>query len=216
MNPRTHLVAQLRALIETVRTADLEEAASAGVDLGEIASQLQTLASQLLPHTVDAEPTQVGLRREIGRMNFDRARHITDGGILDIFPYSPIIGELNPVAPPLSFWRDGSTVRGSGRIPTSLNGPPASVHGGLVAAILDELLGMAAVVAGVGGFTGTLTVRYLRPTPIATDLDLRAQVESVDGRKVMVTGQIASEGQVCATAEATFIRPNFATQPDPI
>ena len=209
MNPGTHLVAQLRALIETIRTSDLEQAQAAGVDIDQIAAHLQAHSAALAPYTVDAIPTQIGLRHETARIDPDIVRSFTDGAVLDLFPYSPITGLLNPVAPPLRLWRDGSSVRGTGRVPTSLNGPPSAVHGGVVAAILDELLGMAAVAAGIGGFTGTLTVRYLRPTPIASDLDLEARVESMDGRKVIATGQISSDGEVCATAEATFIRPNM-------
>lgn len=209
MDSSSQLVAELRALIETVRTTDLEQAQANGIDLVQLAAQLAAHTSALAPYTVDAIPTQIGLRHEIARVGLDRIRSFADGEVLDLFPYSPITGALNPVAPPIEMWRDGASVRGRGQIPTSLNGPPAGVHGGFVAAVLDELLGMAAVVSLQGGFTGTLTVRYLRPTPIGTDLDLEGHVQSVDGRKVIVTGQIAiaGDGQVCATAEATFIRP---------
>ena len=36
-------------------------------------------------------------------------------------------------------------------------GPPDSVHGGIIAAVFDEVLSMANVVTGKAGFTGTLT-----------------------------------------------------------
>ncbi len=211
MEASTKLVAALRELIETVRTCDLEQAQGDGVDIAELASRIESHSRELTPYVVDAAPAQGGLRNESPRVDFDQIRDVADGAILDIFPYSPLIGVLNPVAPPISLWRDGATVRGCGRIPTAMNGPPAAVHGGFVAAVLDELLGMAAIVAGLGGFTGTLTVRYLRPTPLNTDLDLEARVDSSEGRKVHVSGQISAEGPegtyVCATAEATFIRP---------
>jgi len=207
MDPHTHLVAKLRALIEAVRTSDLDQAQANGIDLNAIADSVQSHTAQLTPYAVHSAPMQIGLRHEVIRVDPARIAAHADGEVLDIFPYSPITGALNPVAPPIRMWRDGSTVRGAGRIPTSLNGPPSAVHGGFVAAVLDELLGMAGVVAGIGGFTGTLTVRYLKPTPIGIDLDLEAHVQSVDGRKVTVTGQIAARGEVCATAEAIFIRP---------
>jgi len=211
MKPSTQLVAALRALIETVRTSDLDQAQANGVDLADLAAHVESHTRALAPYTVDAVRTQIGLRHEVARVDPGRLRSFADGEVLDFFPHSPITGELNPVAPPMKMWRDGSTVRGSGRIPTALNGPPAAVHGGFVAAVLDELLGMAAVVAGIGGFTGTLTVRYLKPTPIGAALDLAARVESSEGRKVTVTGEISADGPegkyVCATAEAIFIRP---------
>ncbi|CAN5587596.1 hypothetical protein BH10ACT2_BH10ACT2_15820 [soil metagenome] len=207
MDPSTQLVAAVRALIDTVRTSDLAEAEANGVDLAELALRIQSHISELAPHVVQSVPTQIGLRHAVSGLGAERFARIADGVVLDIFPYSPITGLLNPVAPPMQLWPDGSVVRGSGRIPTSLNGPPAGVHGGFVAAVLDELLGAAAVVAGLGGFTGTLTVRYLKLTPLDTDLDLAARVEASEGRKVIVTGEISANGEVCATAEATFIRP---------
>lgn len=207
MNPSTQLVAELRALLEAIRTSDLDQAQVDGVDLRSIAANLQTHTAALMPYTVDFARTQRGLREQCERTDPDVIASYPDGAVLDFWPYSPITGALNPVAPPFRLWRDGSTVRGGGQVPTSLNGPPSGVHGGFVAAILDELLGMAGVVAGAGGFTGTLTVRYLKLTPIGVDLDLEAHVQSVDGRKVTTTGSISANGEVCATAEAIFIRP---------
>ncbi len=207
MNPSTHLVAQLRALMEAVRTSDLDQAQANGVDLDGIAADLQSHTSALTPFAVDWTRTQTGLRHDTVRVDLELASAFPEGEVLDLWPYSPVTGELNPVAPPIRMWRDGATVRGSGQIPTSLNGPPDGVHGGFVAAVLDELLGLAAVVAGVGGFTGTLAVRYLKPTPIGVDLDFEAHVQSVDGRKVTTSGSVSANGEACATAEAIFIRP---------
>ena len=207
MNPSTQLVAELRALLEAIRTSDLERARANGVDLGTIAANLQTHTRALMPYAVDFERTQRGLRPEGVRTDPGLIDAYADGEVLAFWPYSPITGELNPVAPPFRMWRDGSTVRGTGQVPTSLNGPPSGVHGGFVAAILDELLGLAGFVAGTGGFTGTLSVRYLKLTPLGVDLDLEARVQSVDGRKVTTTGSISANGEVCATAEAIFIRP---------
>ena len=64
------------------------------------------------------------------------------------------------------------------------------VHGGIIALLFDELLGMANVCTGVGGFTGTLSVRYERPTPLHGELELEGTVESVEGRKVTSVGTI--------------------------
>ncbi|MCE9622592.1 MAG: PaaI family thioesterase [Actinomycetia bacterium] len=207
MNPSSHLVAKLRALLEAVRTSDLDQAQANGVDLDGIAADLHSHTDALTPFSVDGMRAQFGLREEDVRTDPDRIKRYADGEIVDLWPYSPITGDLNPVAPPIRMWRDGTGVRGAGRIPTSLNGPPNGVHGGFVAAALDELLGLAGVVAGAGGFTGTLTVRYLKLTPIDTDLDFEAHVQSVDGRKVTTTGSVSANGELCATAEAIFIRP---------
>ena len=47
-------------------------------------------------------------------------------------------------------------------------GPAGGVHGGVLAASFDEILGIAQMAAGVAGYTGTLEVRYLAVTPLHT------------------------------------------------
>jgi acyl dehydratase len=58
--------------------------------------------------------------------------------------------------------------------------------------------------------TGSLTVRYHRPTPLNRDLDLRATLQDSAGRKTLVTGDMLLDGEVTATCEALFIRPRTA------
>ena len=40
----------------------------------------------------------------------------------------------------------------------------------MIAETFDEMLGAANIVAGNPGMTGTLTIRYRKPTPLRTDL----------------------------------------------
>jgi len=123
-----------------------------------------------------------------------------------MFPYSPVCGWLNPLAVPATWARDGDGVRGTVRMPVAYNGPPGFVHGGIIAEVFDEVLGTLAVMHGIGGFTGTLTVRYRSPTPILVDLDLTARVDRTEGRKAFIVGELRHEGRLCAEAEGIFIR----------
>jgi acyl-coenzyme A thioesterase PaaI-like protein len=54
--------------------------------------------------------------------------------------------------------------------------------------------------------TGTLTVRYLKPTPNEIPITLRAQVVEMKGRKSTLTCQVYAEGIKTAEAEGIFIR----------
>jgi acyl-coenzyme A thioesterase PaaI-like protein len=117
-----------------------------------------------------------------------------------------VVGPLNPIAPPLSFVFDGERLHGTGPLPAAYVGPPGTVHGGVVAMVLDELLGAVNACLGLGAFTGTLSIRYERPTPIATDLELESWVERTEGRKVFTVGTISAGGEVTARAEGVFIR----------
>jgi acyl-coenzyme A thioesterase PaaI-like protein len=104
-------------------------------------------------------------------------------------------------------WIEGDRAYGRVRCGYAYEGPPGHIHGGFVAAILDQFLGMAQLAGGLPGMTGTLKVRYLQPTPLNTDLDLVAQVELLEGRKTRVTGEIRNGDTVTAIGEGLFIRP---------
>lgn len=122
-----------------------------------------------------------------------------------VMPYSPISGRHNPIAPELKMWRDGDGVRGEAIFSPLYAGPPDSVHGGIIAAVFDELLSMANVVSGSAGFTGTLSIRYHRKTPLETPVELWAVCTSNSGRKQVTRGEMRVNGEVTASAEGLFI-----------
>ncbi len=206
-------VDQLRRLIEIARTVDYDDAAAAGVDLAPLVASLDDVAGALDPHVVHGElRTQAVLHlAELA----ERADTVAEGSLPDvsgdlpeeIFRYSPVIGPLNPIAPPFRFWFEDGVVHGEGRFTTAYNGPPAGTHGGLVAAAMDELLGLTGVMTGNHGFTGTLSIRYERLSPLNEDLTMQARVERTEGRKTFITGEIMHDGQVTARAEGIFITP---------
>jgi acyl-coenzyme A thioesterase PaaI-like protein len=124
-------------------------------------------------------------------------------------PYSPVIGVVNPVAPPLVVRAlEDRSVEGRVTMRAIHEGPPGAVHGGWVAALLDQMLGHANAAAGAHGMTAELTIRYRRPTPYGVALLLRARTDSVDGRQVRCSGEVEADGVVTAEATALFIRPS--------
>ena len=86
-------------------------------------------------------------------------------------------------------------------------GPPGAVHGGIVAAYLDEILGGAVVRAtGRAAVTGELTVRYVKPVPSETPLLGRGALVADQGRFIDVEGSLEelATGRVVATARGRF------------
>ena len=79
------------------------------------------------------------------------------------------------------------------------------MHGGVVAELFDELLGLANIAVGEGAMTGTLKIRYNRPTPLLAPLELVARNTGRDGRKVFAWGGIYHDGELTAEAEGIFI-----------
>jgi len=121
------------------------------------------------------------------------------------FDHSPMIGIANPLAPPIRLAVLGNKVEGRVTFGVAYEGPPGHVHGGFLAAAFDEVLGMAQSLTGNPGMTGTLTIRYRRPTPLLTELVFEAYVDRVEGRKIFTHGTLSANGQLTAEADGLFI-----------
>ena len=95
---------------------------------------------------------------------------------------SPLSGEFNPIAPPVVYEYGENSITATVRFHESYQGPPACVHGGMVAALLDDALGRTRHLTGRHCVTGGLNITYKRPTPINADLTVEARIESIHER----------------------------------
>lgn len=141
------------------------------------------------------------LRRSLGH-----SEAATAGDVGAFFDQSPLIGLANPLAPPITIAQSGE--RGavaSVRFGSAYEGPPGCVHGGYVAAAFDEVLGFVQSLSGNPGFTGKLTIRYRNPTPLHTELRVRATLLRSEGRKNFTEARLMAGDTLCAEAEAVFI-----------
>lgn len=118
-----------------------------------------------------------------------------------------VAGLSNPLNPGFNMWIEGDKALGKVNCGYAYEGPPGHIHGGYIAAIFDQFLGMAQLIGKKPGMTGTLTTRYLKPTPLNTDLDLEAEVTVLEGRKTLVKGKIMNGEIVTATCEGLFVQP---------
>ncbi|ORW49267.1 thioesterase [Mycobacterium paraense] len=123
------------------------------------------------------------------------------------------IGLGNPIAPPLIIHHDGGGRCWSEFIlGPAYEGPPKLVHGGVSALVLDHMLGEAAS-EGLSKprFTGTITVKYLRGTPLGP-LRSEAWIEGREGVKVFARGTISDASGVTVEADGVFIEPSWARE----
>ncbi len=124
--------------------------------------------------------------------------------------FSPVSGKSNPVSPCLDMVKlDDGSVSGSVVFTPAFEGPPGHVHGGVLAAAFDEILGLVQLATGNPGMTGRISVHYRRPTPLGVEVRFVGRIESVSGRKINCVGEslVFHEGQWVTTAqsEALFI-----------
>jgi len=96
---------------------------------------------------------------------------------------------------------------------------PGYVYGGLIASLVDchgTGTASAAAYRAAGRAMGTepplrfvtasLKVDYLRPTPLGVPLEVRGKVETLSGRKVVVSATVSAGGQVCARGEVVAVQ----------
>jgi len=162
-------------------------------EFGDMAAQLEELAGRLEGYEQDT----------LFRLSSGSP------GAEGITPFSPTTGRLHPFSPPVRLTVVGPHVEGVVTFGAAFEGPPGHVHGGFVAAVLDELLGMTTAVQQLAGMTGRLTVRYRKPTPLHTELRVVSEVKRVDGRKIHVEGRIELDGEVLAEADGLFLTVDF-------
>ncbi len=184
---KRRLSAAMRRVIERLVTTEAPEE-----ELRTAANRLERYADQLA-----ARPQNF--------VTWGNPESSTAGSVGGFFDLSPLIGQANPLAPPIRLWVDGDRVRGAARFGWAYQGPPAHLHGGFVAALFDEALGMAQSLSGNPGMTGTLTVRYRKPTPLYRDLTIEAWVDRVEGRKIFTTSRLYCDDTLLAEAEAIFV-----------
>lgn len=121
---------------------------------------------------------------------------------------SALSGKFNALAPPLVVdpGPDPQVFRCRTRLGIGWGGADGVVHGGVVAKIMDMCFGAAGGLNGTPGVTGTLTVRYERPTPLHVELVFESWAERVEGRKVFVAGRVLDGDQTVATATGIMIQ----------
>jgi acyl-coenzyme A thioesterase PaaI-like protein len=183
------LAQSVRRLIDaTIRTkVDVETLAAVKNKIDWAAEQL---SSSLMPGSFGVQQTSDGQSTALGNV---------------------VIGARNPVAPPLVVHHDADgLVWADFVLGAAYEGPPGHVHGGVCALILDHVLGATAHQPGKPAMTGTLTVRYLRETPLGRPLRAQAHVERIDGAKTFAVGYIADADDVTVQAEGVFIHPRAA------
>jgi acyl-coenzyme A thioesterase PaaI-like protein len=185
---RRRLAASVRALVTAVLTSERV----ADATLSEAAAAIDALVDR-----VNAEEPNPGVR--------DRREGTHDAYI----PRSPVIGATNPISPPLTFDVVGSRIVGDVTFGPAYEGPPGYVHGGVIALVFDEVLGMVNIHSAHPGMTAWLTVKYRRPTPLFTPVKVEAWTDRVEGRKAIAKGRMTVDVAVTAEVEGLFVAPNM-------
>ena len=116
-------------------------------------------------------------------------------------------GEANPAGLKLAFTKTGDRVEAHAAFGLDHAGWERVVHGGVVAAALDEAMGWAmSLLVGKNGVTISLNVRYRRPVEVDRRLVLSARVKEETATRVLLEAEITDEqGRRLASAEGEWV-----------
>ena len=122
----------------------------------------------------------------------------------------------NPDGLQLKFLRAENEVIGRYTVPDRFHGAPGIAHGGIMATVLDEYSCAAAVfLRGTRVVTGELSIRYERPCPVETPLEIRARVaDDSHSRYLVIEAEVTADDEVLVRSKGKFF-PQEVEQPVP-
>lgn len=195
-HPRTRAAASLRRLGHALSRHEADESL-----LERVAAAADRVADDL-----EATPPRSRDLVEIKRRMFEV--DVADGDRVVHFDECFVSGPWNPLGIAIDVHRDGEDAVARVALGPAYEGAPGRSHGGIVAAIFDDVLGYLLTFTRTPAFTGELTVRYLAATPIEQPLEFRSRVVRREGRKLFCEAEARiaeGEGELVATATAVFI-----------
>lgn len=174
--------------------------------------RIRDTASDLASEVETADPRPNALLAGGPRAFLDR----TDGPNVG-FPDGLVTGRANPMGFGAVMRREADEAVLTVTLGSAFEGAPGRAHGGVVATLIDETMGMVLHIVGTPAFTGRLTVNYRAPTPLHQPLEARSRLAHRDGRKLWITAELRQGETLLADADSVFIAvgPNqfFPTAP---
>jgi len=122
-----------------------------------------------------------------------------------LFADSVVSGDSNPMGINAKLWREGEVAFIEATLEKAFEGAPGRAHGGMVAALIDETMGLVMSIQGVVAFTVQLDVSYRAPTPIFRPIVAKAWLDHVERRKLFITCEVRDGDAICAEAKGIFV-----------
>ncbi len=141
---------------------------------------------------------------------------IGDTGVLEVRPAGTgdpfsvmadraVAGRANPTAAEIDVRYDGEEAVATVTFGAAFEGAPGRAHGGIVAAVFDDVTGYVLRVAGTPAFTGRIAITYHAPTPIGVPLEFRSRLAGREGRRLVITADCRRRRDLIASCEATYV-----------
>jgi uncharacterized protein (TIGR00369 family) len=98
-------------------------------------------------------------------------------------------------------------VHGTFRLPGRYEGPPAHVHGGIIALLIDEAMGKLNRPEEIVALTAEMSIQYVRPVPLRKKITIEAYPTEHNGRNYWRECTIRDEaGRLLARGKGRFVK----------
>ena len=115
-----------------------------------------------------------------------------------------VCGKDNPVGLKMVFSYPENTARADFRLPVHFEGYDQIIHGGIVAAILDEAMAKVILHNNIKAVTVTITIDYKKPLNPDTDYRVTGTILDIKRKIIETAAEITGQDGVYARAEAKF------------
>jgi acyl-coenzyme A thioesterase PaaI-like protein len=166
---------------------------------------LSSIAEQVEAWLPNVE-ANAGRSRSVETMKRHMFERPAEGEPIGTFPDCVVSGEANPMGLDVQFFRQGDEAVSRVVLGPAFEGAPNRAHGGVVAAVFDDLMGFVLTIHEAPAYTAELTVRYRRPTPVGEEIEFRARLVSRKGRRLHIEAQATDHaGTKIAESTGLFI-----------
>jgi acyl-coenzyme A thioesterase PaaI-like protein len=170
--------------------------------------QLRDVAGRLrdLVEIVRSAPARSPMTRVDGIKGFQHAVAGSEPAVKHrLLSDSIVSGGANPLGLGAELWREDDSAFMRVTLGKAFEGAPGRAHGGILAALLDETMGLVNAMSGVLAYTVQLDITYLAPAPIDEPITSHATMVTRDGRKITVEGVVEAGELTIARATGLFI-----------
>ncbi|MCK4385698.1 MAG: PaaI family thioesterase [candidate division Zixibacteria bacterium] len=124
-----------------------------------------------------------------------------------------ICGDKNPFGLNVEFYQKNDKVVGEYIVSDHFQGYKNILHGGILSALLDEVMIKSILAQDILTLTCEIKVRFRKPVKIGQRLFLEGKPTENKGRILLAEGKIRNEdGEIVATAEGKFFRAEGETE----
>lgn len=192
--PRTRAASALRELNHEFIARDLSDA-----DLDDIAERIRGFLDVARRTPVRRRIAEDAVHDEF------RMATLEEGESAHYLSDSVVTGDDNPASLGAHFWREGEQIVMTATFGPAFEGAPGMGHGGVLAALIDEAMGLVVATQRVLAFTAQLNIAFRSPVPMNRPVVARAWIQGREGRKFTVDAVVKAGETVLSEATGLFI-----------